>query len=54
MTVISFIVQAPGPNVIKVFTAVIFVFSAYDIVFVSVRPVQPSLMFVGKTWILRK
>jgi len=39
---------APGPNVTKLFMAVRYEFSYYDIVFVPGRLFLPSLMFVGK------
>jgi hypothetical protein len=38
----------PGPNVIKLFTAVIYEFSSSARVFVFDKSFQPSLMFVGK------
>jgi hypothetical protein len=47
----TFIVQAtghPGPNVIKLFTSAIYVFSLKAGVFLHAKPFQPSLMFVGK------
>ncbi len=43
-----------GLNVVKNFTVVIFQFSQQAIVFVPCRPVQPSLMFVGKARSLPK
>ena len=43
-----FVKSAPGPNVIKLFTSVIYKFSQYARVFVSGKPFQPSLMFVRK------
>jgi hypothetical protein len=44
----------PGPNVIKLFLSVIFELVEYARVFVSVMPLQPSLMFVGKARSLPK
>ncbi len=44
----------PGPNVIKLFTSVIYEFSEQARVFVSCMPLWPSLMFVGKARSLPK
>jgi hypothetical protein len=40
--------STPGPNVIKLYTAVIYEFLKFAWVFVLDKPFQPSLMFVGK------
>jgi hypothetical protein len=40
--------ERPGPNVIKLFTDVIYEFSYYARVFVPSNPFQPSLMFADK------
>ncbi len=39
----------PGPNIIKLFTSVIYEYLQEAIVFVFDRPFQPSLMFVSTT-----
>ncbi len=44
----SFIVQDPGANVIKLFTAVRCEFSKQASVFVLGKPFQTSLLLVGK------
>jgi hypothetical protein len=47
-------IQAPGPNVIKLFTLVIYEFLLQDRVFVPGMSFQPSLMLVGKARSLPK
>jgi hypothetical protein len=48
----SFMTLTPGANVIKPSMVVIYEFSFKARMFVSGRPFQPSLMFVGKAWSL--
>jgi hypothetical protein len=45
---ILFKISTPGPNVIQLFTSVIYECLLYDRVFVHGRPFQPNLMSVSK------